>query len=192
MELSQLDGFLAALVVGPEFIAPGRWVPVVWGGEDAAFENSKQAGQVVNAIMRRYREIIRLVQKHPESYAPIFRKGADGKVSAEGWASGFVTGVRLNRDAWEPLTEANEESVLLGPIFAQLDDKNATLASNFEPSRLGAGRELAADFIAQAVLDIERFWRARRTMVVPHQTIGRNTPCPCGSGNKYKRCCGSA
>jgi tetratricopeptide (TPR) repeat protein len=21
--------------------------------------------------------------------------------------------------------------------------------------------------------------------------IGRNAPCPCGSGNKYKRCCGS-
>ena len=66
MELSQLDGFLTALVVGPEFIAPGAWVPLVWGGEDAAFKNPKQAGQVVNTIMRRYREIIRLVQKHPE------------------------------------------------------------------------------------------------------------------------------
>jgi hypothetical protein len=22
--------------------------------------------------------------------------------------------------------------------------------------------------------------------------IGRNAPCPCGSGNKYKRCCGTA
>jgi hypothetical protein len=24
----------------------------------------------------------------------------------------------------------------------------------------------------------------------PHPTIGRNTPCPCGSGQKHKRCCG--
>ena len=22
-------------------------------------------------------------------------------------------------------------------------------------------------------------------------TIGRNSPCPCGSGKKYKRCCGA-
>jgi preprotein translocase subunit SecA len=22
--------------------------------------------------------------------------------------------------------------------------------------------------------------------------IGRNEPCPCGSGKKYKRCCGAA
>ncbi|MCG8591822.1 MAG: SEC-C domain-containing protein [Proteobacteria bacterium] len=21
--------------------------------------------------------------------------------------------------------------------------------------------------------------------------MGRNAPCPCGSGNKYKRCCGA-
>ncbi len=30
--------------------------------------------------------------------------------------------------------------------------------------------------------------------LVPHQRrepkIGRNAPCPCGSGKKYKRCCG--
>lgn len=25
----------------------------------------------------------------------------------------------------------------------------------------------------------------------PRQKIGRNTSCPCGSGKKYKRCCGS-
>lgn len=24
------------------------------------------------------------------------------------------------------------------------------------------------------------------------QTIGRNDPCPCGSGKKYKKCCGAA
>jgi len=23
------------------------------------------------------------------------------------------------------------------------------------------------------------------------QVIGRNDPCPCGSGKKYKKCCGS-
>ncbi|MBI4585332.1 MAG: SEC-C domain-containing protein [Planctomycetes bacterium] len=24
----------------------------------------------------------------------------------------------------------------------------------------------------------------------PRQKIGRNDPCPCGSGKKYKKCCG--
>ena len=26
--------------------------------------------------------------------------------------------------------------------------------------------------------------------VVKEQKVGRNDPCPCGSGKKYKKCCG--
>jgi len=25
---------------------------------------------------------------------------------------------------------------------------------------------------------------------VPRAKVGRNDPCPCGSGKKYKKCCG--
>jgi preprotein translocase subunit SecA len=28
--------------------------------------------------------------------------------------------------------------------------------------------------------------------VVKGEKIGRNDPCPCGSGKKYKKCCGRA
>ena len=30
----------------------------------------------------------------------------------------------------------------------------------------------------------------RSTTVVKEKKIGRNEPCPCGSGKKYKHCCG--
>ena len=30
----------------------------------------------------------------------------------------------------------------------------------------------------------------RSTTVVKEKKIGRNEPCPCGSGKKYKNCCG--
>ena len=26
----------------------------------------------------------------------------------------------------------------------------------------------------------------------PEEKVGRNDPCPCGSGKKYKNCCGAA
>lgn len=28
-----------------------------------------------------------------------------------------------------------------------------------------------------------------QTIVPPKQRVGRNDPCPCGSGKKYKKCC---
>lgn len=39
----------------------------------------------------------------------------------------------------------------------------------------------------QAIADT---WRRSRT-VVKEKTPGRNDPCPCGSGKKYKKCCGA-
>jgi preprotein translocase subunit SecA len=28
-------------------------------------------------------------------------------------------------------------------------------------------------------------------LAAPHAKVGRNEPCPCGSGKKYKKCCGA-
>ncbi len=30
----------------------------------------------------------------------------------------------------------------------------------------------------------------KKKPVVNKETVGRNDPCPCGSGKKYKNCCG--
>ena len=31
----------------------------------------------------------------------------------------------------------------------------------------------------------------KKTPVVNSGKVGRNDPCPCGSGKKYKKCCGA-
>ena len=43
----------------------------------------------------------------------------------------------------------------------------------------------ASDMVAAAT---EAVARAKPVRVVPK--VGRNDPCPCGSGKKYKQCCG--
>lgn len=54
--------------------------------------------------------------------------------------------------------------------------------------------------VAVALSDFLRLRRRRRKAVaVPSPAaraaatsrVGRNDPCPCGSGNKWKRCCGN-
>lgn len=35
------------------------------------------------------------------------------------------------------------------------------------------------------------YWDRQREAAAPRQaSVGRNDPCPCGSGKKYKKCCG--
>ncbi|NLM35621.1 MAG: hypothetical protein GX206_09315 [Clostridiales bacterium] len=38
--------------------------------------------------------------------------------------------------------------------------------------------------------EIRKEWKDSKT-IVKENKIGRNDPCPCGSGKKYKKCCGS-
>ncbi|GAA0120951.1 MAG: SEC-C domain-containing protein [Clostridium argentinense] len=37
--------------------------------------------------------------------------------------------------------------------------------------------------------EITKEWRSSK-VIVKEDKIGRNDPCPCGSGKKYKKCCG--
>jgi hypothetical protein len=34
LDVSELDGFFAALACAPDTILPSRWMPAIWGGED--------------------------------------------------------------------------------------------------------------------------------------------------------------
>ncbi len=78
MGLSDLDGFLAGIVVGPELVTPSEWLPVVWGGAEPAFESVEEARSILGTIMGRHDEIIRLLDAAPDDFDPVFWEGPDG------------------------------------------------------------------------------------------------------------------
>jgi len=56
----------------------------------------------------------------------------------------------------------------------------------------------AAAFMPRAILVLRKLATLRATEDSAMDTrlvsgkVGRNDPCPCGSGTKYKRCCGTS
>lgn len=56
--------------------------------------------------------------------------------------------------------------------------------------------EFAADYAGGQLHERSRFvrergqWRYLDGELLPPVKVGRNEPCPCGSGRKFKRCCG--
>jgi uncharacterized protein YecA (UPF0149 family) len=66
-----------------------------------------------------------------------------------------------------------------------LDELAATMHRLFPDAVTGYARMGMA--IRRAVEKVERR-RSEATAATPG--VGRNQPCPCGSGKKYKRCCG--
>ena len=54
-----------------------------------------------------------------------------------------------------------------------------------QPGRRGGGGGAAKDS------PMKRFNSGQSSEASGGKKIGRNAPCPCGSGKKYKRCCGA-
>src|SRR6185312_1663598 len=119
--LCDLDGFLTAIAIGPELILPSEWVPLIWGANAPAFEGAADAEQILGAVMGRYNAILQSLSRDPPTYEPILRADDDGQLIAKDWAEGFLMGLALRRDAWEPMAESDNAMTLM-PILALGDE----------------------------------------------------------------------
>lgn len=190
--LSDLDGFLTALIVGPELVQPGEWLPVVWGGEEPQFENLDEANAVISAIFSRNNQIIRELEEG--DLGPLFWERPGGVVIAADWCEGFMDRVRLRLDSWQPLFQDEEGSKLIYPILALCSDENGSNLLGLDENAEEKVAKDAPDLIPACVLGIYEFWRERvpepESAAIGAATVGRLTMCACGSGQPYEECCG--
>jgi uncharacterized protein len=203
MDIVTLDGFLTSLVIGPEVVPPSVWLKRIWGGEEEPrFESSEQAPRVISLIMRRFNTLSFLFEEPPE-FAPILWEREVGGTTyriADDWCWGFMAGVSLASEAWQPLVTDTENRAMLRPIATLgTEDGWKLLEADIDPD---AAEQAALDALEPAVIVISRYWRKqwrersaalRQASIRPRSLrVGRNDPCPCGSGHKYKRCCANA
>src|SRR5262245_65598401 len=87
MTLSDLDGFLTGIAVGPELVLPSEWLPLVWGGEAPEFADESEAKAVLGAIMARYNEILRQIAD--DTFDPILCTDRGGPLIDEDSAEGY-------------------------------------------------------------------------------------------------------
>ena len=201
MTLPELDGFMAALIVCPETIVPSEWVPELWG-EDRVFEDEAAMEASFAAVMMHYNRIATVLAAQPEDYAPVMETDPDsGEALWKPWIDGFERGMAMRPDAWTPIGDSDDEDAKasVGLILALFE-----LTHN--PSELpeearGDIERVAAPLIPRFVRALNAWTEARHDATQSEggagshfpfgRKVGRNEPCPCGSGRKYKRCCGA-
>jgi uncharacterized protein len=200
MMVDTLDGFLTAIALGPTDIPVSQWLPRVWGPDEKdtpRFRNEEQADRILALIVRQLNGVLRTLQLNLDRYSPIVDVVTHDGVEyddAEMWAFGFMAGINLVRTAWQPVFENPEVLETLKPVFL-LSAKNLTDAQR----ELVATPQQRAELVAQlpaTVATLYRFWQPYRKAEAPEPIraevkAGRNDACPCGSGKKYKKCCGA-
>jgi len=201
MNLEELDGFFAALIAGPEAVMPSEYSPEVFGGEmsDAcAFGSLDEVNDILGLMMRHWNTIAATLLKE-EPYMPILLEDENGLTLGNDWARGFMRGMDMRHDGWAELLDDGEQGGCVIPMMAlyhEHDDDPAMRPEPISPEK----REEIIVHIAAGLVGAYRYFRAHReahgqTGFTPEprrntSKVGRNDPCPCGSGKKYKRCCG--
>jgi uncharacterized protein len=164
MDLSELDGFLAGLVAGPEAIPTQEWLAEVWDHEQPDFENAAQEAAVIAAILARYAAIESDIDASPLGYAPILWQDEAGTTVTDDWAVGFMQAVSLRPEAWQPALADEEASLLLIPI-ASLAELAVPESERGEPALTDEAMdgliEDAEQVLPVCVLGLRRFWRDR-------------------------------
>jgi len=199
MDISMLDGFLTALVIGPAQVPPATWFPKVWDRPEMTWASAEQAERMGGLVLRHMNSLAACFQEEAESFEPLtYFREEDGKEEEviDGWCQGFVHGMLLDNAAWEPLLDSDAHEAMLLPLmlFGTVSGQKQ-LADN---PGLSERRPQFAEALGDCIRGIHQFWQpyrqasaAVRTVLREGPVIGRNDPCPCGSGKKYKKCCGS-
>ena len=171
MDLEMLDGYLCAIVSGPAVIQPSEWIPGVWseGGRAAtpAYGSSGQAQRVMGLMLRHLVGLQRTLEESPTRFKPLLYLADDREKAEKGpgegtaWCEGYMAGVKIRDEAWQPLYDAEDARDWIFPIEAlAFGDQDPEFAEWIDDKEKRAS--LVEELAVASVL-IYRFWQARRT-----------------------------
>ncbi|HCV14128.1 MAG TPA: YecA family protein [Candidatus Accumulibacter sp.] len=206
MDVSTLQGFLAAIVIGPRAVHLPEWLPWVWdmqeGQAEAKVDNREQADRIMSLLVRHYNTVVHTFLDDPASFEPVFT--LRNQWGAAEWCEGFILGFQFSDEAWSLLSA--EEPTWFAPFLRLGTDDGIHLTT-----KLGDAERWMNE-VTPSLEKIHAYWKDKRVRqpggVVQHETrlggqkaaaqavrggpkIGRNDPCPCRSGKKFKKCCGA-
>lgn len=193
LDISELDGLFTALVSGPVATIPSQWLPAVWGDCEPVWEDEEDFKEILLLMIRHMNAVATALMEQPETFEPLYlQREVDGKTYTivDEWCEGYRRGVQLTQERWDK--GGGEMAILLTPIYAFTEATNWR-GHDFKGEEL----ENIKQAIAVNVREIHAWWLARRPEQAPasgpvrrsEPRVGRNDPCPCGSGKKYKKCC---
>lgn len=161
MDLSMLQGYLTAVLVGPDIDDSQRWLAPIWGeGPLAAHFGAKaEAERVIELVIMLYNEIEAQLQSAPEEFEPILYLDEETEQQiARPWCMGFMYGAALNEAAWQPMLDDEEYGAALLPIVMCADEEGRSEmeASGEDPAQF---EDEVADELPEIIAAICEYWQ---------------------------------
>jgi uncharacterized protein len=189
--VSEMDGFFTAIVSGPIAIQFSDWYAALWGGAGylPKWKNDKEFERFMNLLIQHMNHLATVLEEDHEQYEPIFSEIVDeddsSELSVADWCLGYERGVDMG-GGWNGLPEDEQDLLAFVTIHTLGEDvlQGAELPNeNIEDT---------IDQLHDTAIALHGYWLKRRAAPQPARAetkAGRNDPCPCGSGKKFKQCC---
>lgn len=207
MVLEELDGFLTGVACSPEPMTDDRALAIVCGeepaeddGDDSAVVHSPPPDDAQHAelaaLLRRHRLSITAALYAGEGLEPVMEQDEAGASRGNLWAIGFLRAIAAQPDAWAGIDDDPDLLDWLEPCSLLAEEYD--LASGARVAPIDGDRQDVIDDMVDSAFAFYHHYEPARTRASAPRTRrlataapGRNAPCPCGSGRKYKRCCGA-
>ena len=193
LPLDAVQGLFAAIACATPPVPREKWLPAILGSAVAS-KDPEEAEQIAD-LLERFAEDTARQLNEGEGFDFILYGGDNEDFSS--WADGYLAGVDLADPPWDETAEPEDLDNLLFPFLA--------LTGQAKELALEAGEEWMSEEeeartlaeiragLADHLIEVRRYWFEKG---IPSPVkregpkVGRNDPCPCGSGKKYKSCHG--
>ena len=191
MRCDEVQGFMMALLSGPDALNPTNWLPEILG-EESLFD-AKERTEIERLVMAMAADMrMKLNEKIlPDLW---FYEDEAGNPDFYTWCNAYLYALDIVPTDWFEAVDQEEFEDLFYPIMAlggiYDDEENGEVILHLNEKEL---TQLESD-LPHVLLDI--YWYCQAIINKPQtvrregEKVGRNDPCPCGSGKKYKACCG--
>ncbi len=113
MSIAVLDGFLTAIVIGPEMVLPSDYLPLIWdaeeGKKDPGFADLDEAKRILGYVQGMNNRVAGPLRSETPTVTPVFV--FEPAWDHREWLIGFAMGSEFDPDVWE---RAEVQEVLWG------------------------------------------------------------------------------
>ena len=193
LPLDAVQGLFAAIACATPPVSRAKWLPAILGISLSA--DGPEGIEPIAQLLERFAEDIARQLNEGEGFDFILYGGEDEDFSS--WADGYLAGVDLIDPPWDEEAEPEDLDNMLFPFLALAGEAKGLALENGEEwmSEAEEARMLVEirEGLADHLIEVRRYWFEKRVPpTVKRETpkVGRNDPCPCASGRKYKSCHG--